>query len=80
MTYKQSKGVKALVETYLSPLFQDNQMRDKIVYLILDDVIADIDETADWSNLGYDEINIGDVEIALARVLETAIVFNYTGE
>jgi hypothetical protein len=80
MTYKQSNGVKALVETYLSPLFQDNQTRNKIVYLILDDVIADIDETADWSNLGYDEINIGDVEIALARVLETAIVFNYTGE
>lgn len=80
MTYKQSNGVKALVETYLSPLFQDNQTRNKIVYLILDDVIADIDETADWSNLGYNEINIGDVEIALARVLETAIVFNYTGE
>jgi hypothetical protein len=51
-----------------------------VVYLIIGDVIADIEETADWSGLEDDEYHLGDVQHALARVLKRAVVFNYTGE
>ena len=80
MTYRQTKGVEAHINALLSPLFQDNFDRSEVVGLIIDDVIADIDETADWSELNYDEVCMGDIEIALARVLLSAVRFNYTGE
>ena len=61
-------------------IFQDNIEREGVIDYILDDVITDIDETADWSNLRYNEVNEEDIRIALARVLTNAVSFNYTGE
>ena len=80
MTYRQSKEVRATLNELLFGIFQDNIEREGVIDYILDDVIADIDETADWFDLRYDEVNEADIQIALARVLKSAVVFNYTGE
>ena len=80
MTYRQSKEVRATLNKLLFGIFQDNIEREGVIDYILDDVIADIEETADWSGLRYDEVNVADIQIALARVLISAVRFNYTGE
>lgn len=80
MTYRQSKEVRATLNKLLFGIFQDNIEREGVIDYILDDVITDIDETADWSNLRYNEVNEEDIRIALARVLTNAVSFNYTGE
>lgn len=80
MTYRQSKEVRATLNKLLFGIFQDNIEREGVIDYILDDVIADIEETADWSGLRYDEVNVADIQIALARVLKSAVVFNYAGE
>ena len=80
MTYRQSKEVRATLNELLFGIFQDNIEREGVIDYILDDVIADIDETADWFDLQYNEVNEADIQIALARVLKSAVVFNYTGE
>lgn len=37
---------------------------------ILDEVVADIEETADWSDLRAYEVHDGDVSIAIGRVVK----------
>ena len=61
-------------------IFQDNIEREGVIDYILDDVIADIDETADWSDLRYDEVNESDIQIALARVLKDAVESKYDSD
>ena len=56
---------------------QLDAVRDEVS---IDDVVADIDETADWSNYEEDEYSLSDIQISLARVLKAAVVFKYTGE
>lgn len=80
MTELQIDAVRAGVNIILGDIFPDDQDRHEVVDLILDDVVADIDETADWSDYEDDEYNLGDIQIALARVLISAVRFNYTGE
>lgn len=80
MTELQLDAVRDEVSIFLGDIFRDYQDRHEVIDLIIDDVVADIDETADWSDYEDDEYNIGDIQIALARVLKSALVFNYTGE
>ena len=80
MTELQIDAVRAGVNIILGDIFPDDQDRHEVVDLILDDVVADIDETADWSDYEDDEYNLGDIQIALARALINAVRFNYTGE
>lgn len=80
MTELQLDAVRDEVSIFLSDIFSDYQERHEVVDLILDDVVADIDETADWSDYCEDEYCLGDIQIALARVLLSAVRFNYTGE
>lgn len=80
MTDLQKDAVRDEVSIFLGDIFRDYQERHEVIDLIIDDIVADIDETADWSDYEDDEYNIGDIQIALARVLKSAIVFNYTGE
>ena len=80
LTEEQVKGVRSYLVELLLPIFGDAWDREEVIDFILDDVVTDIEETADWSHLEDDEVHTGDVEIALARVLKSAIVFNYTGE
>lgn len=58
----------------LSAIFSDNWDVAKVKASILDDVIKDIDETADWSNLDMDEVVTDDINIAIARVLKDRIL------
>lgn len=76
----QLDGVRDEVSILLYNIFPDDAERHEIRDLILDDVVLDIKETADWSGYEDDEYCLGDIQIALARVLKKAVVFNYTGE
>lgn len=78
MTYRQAKEVEAMINARLSVIIPDNPDRNEVVSLILDDVIEDIDETADWTGFAYNEIHSGDVEIALARVLKNAVEHHHS--
>ena len=80
LTEEQAKGVRGYLIELLLPIFGDAWDREEVIDFILDDVVTDIEETADWSHLEEGEVHTGDVEIALARVLKAAVVFNYTGE
>lgn len=80
MTQEQKDGVRVEVGIFLKDIFEDCHDRSEVIDLIIDDVIADIDETADWSDYEDDEYNLDDIRIAIARVLYNAVVFNYTGE
>jgi hypothetical protein len=80
MTKVQRLSVEAYLRSYLLFIFPDNHEREEVISLIIDDVVSDIDECADWSDFEEDEIHSGDIEIALARVLLEAVRFNYTGE
>lgn len=80
MTELQIDAVRDEVSIMLANIIRDHHDRHEVVDLILDDVVADIDETADWSDYEDDEYNLGDIQIALARVLISAVRFNYTGE
>lgn len=80
LTKEQIKGVRSYLVELLMPIFGDMRDREEIISLIFNDIVYDIEVTADWSELAEDEVHTGDVEIALARVLYEAVVFNYTGE
>lgn len=80
LTEMQLDGVRDEVSILLQNIFPDDAERHEIRDLILDDVVLDIEETADWSGYEDDEYNLGDIQIALARVIKDAVVFNYTGE
>ena len=80
MTDLQLDAVRDEVSIMLGDIIPDYHDRHEVVDLIIDDVVTDIDETADWSGYEDDEYNLGDIQIALARVLISAVRFNYTGE
>ena len=79
LTEMQVDAVWDVVSILLGKIFLDDTERHEVVYLIIGDVIADIEETADWSGLEDDEYHLGDVQRALARVLKRAVAFNYRG-
>ena len=80
LTELQLDAVRDEVSILLGNIFLDDAERHEIRDLILDDVVLDIEETADWSGYDEDEYCLGDIQIALARVIKSAVVFNYTGE
>ena len=73
LTEMQLDAVRDEVSILLGDIFLDYREREEVIDLILDDVVQDIEETADWSNYGEDEHNLGDIQIALARVIKNAI-------
>ena len=80
LTELQLDAVRDEVSILLGNIFLDDVERHEIRDLILDDVVQDIEETADWSGYDEDEYCLGDIQFALARVIKSAVVFNYTGE
>ena len=72
MTTEQIKGVESIVKNRLSYIFN---YRDIIEFkdMIMDDIIEDIEDTADWSDFDEDEVCVEDAEIALSRVLLTLV-------
>lgn len=69
-TKPQVDGIENRVHEILGAVITDAVDRDNAVDAILSDVINDIEETADWSDLDDDECNIGDIDIAVARVVK----------
>ena len=69
MTDAQEKIVKDVVDAKMQSIITDSVDRNNFVNSIIDSVIDDINETADWSELTDDEVCVGDIDIALARVL-----------
>ena len=69
-TKPQVDGIEDRVHKVLSAIIPDATDRDNAVDAILSDVINDIEETADWSDLDDDECNIGDIDIAIARIVK----------
>jgi hypothetical protein len=80
MTELQIDAVRDEVSIFLGSIIPDYHDRHEVVDLILDDVVADIEETADWSDYCEDEYCLGDIRIALARVLKGMIEYNYDTE
>lgn len=63
METKDKNLVREVVSAELAQVFTDNSEREEIIDSVLDDVVTDIDETAD------DDWNFSDISIALQRVL-----------
>lgn len=69
MTDAQEKIVKDIVNAKMQSIITDSVDRNGFVDSIIDSIIDDINETADWSEMDGDEVCVGDIDIALARVL-----------
>lgn len=69
-TKPQVDGIENRVHEVLSAIIPDAADRGNAVDAILSDVINDIEETADWSDLDDDECNLNDIDIAIARVVK----------
>lgn len=80
LTDLQLDAVWDEVSIFLKDIFQDSEERHEMVNLIIGDVIADIEETADWSGYEADEYCLDDVRIAIARVLKNAVENNHAGK
>lgn len=78
LTELQIDAVWDEVSILLGNIFLDDAERHEVVNLIIGDVIADIEETADWSGYEADEYCLDDVRIAIARVLKNAVESNHT--
>ena len=78
LTEIQKEEIRSyILHELLTPVFTDFQTLNGVVETILPLIYEDIEETADWSGLDYDEFHIGDVEIAVERVLANAIDIAY---
>lgn len=80
LTELQIDAVWDEVSILLVNIFVDDAERHEMVNLIIGDVIADIEETADWSDYCEDEYCLGDIQIALARVIKNAVENNHTSK
>lgn len=80
LTQEQKNGIKYEMGELLRPVFPDAFDRMEVISYLAAEVYEDIEDCADWSDLADDEVHIGDIQIALARVLKLAIEFNYTDE
>lgn len=68
-TKAQVDGIEDEVNKVMGAVISDAFSRESVVDAILSDVISDIEETADWSDLDDDECNLNDIDIAIARVV-----------
>lgn len=70
LTKEQKSAVKQEVELFLQDqLGLGCGEADKMAENLLADIVADIEETADWSDLEDDEVCLGDIHIAFGRVI-----------
>ena len=73
MTETQKEEVRKEVFRQLSYILPDVYNCEYVTESIIDDVIRDIEDTADWDGYEDDEINLDDVTMALGRVIVYAI-------
>jgi hypothetical protein len=76
LTDTQKKIVSFFIKEKLQRIFNDRQEIENAHDVLLDDVVNDIEETADWSFLTMEnnEVVNSDVEISIARALYKKIV------
>ena len=77
LTKIQIEGIREELVLLLGNIFPDYFERRKVIDLIIDDLISDINETADWSDYAENEYNGEDVRIALARIIQEAVRSKY---
>ena len=73
MTETQKEEVRKEVFRQLGYILPDVYNCEYVTESIIDDVIRDIEDTADWDGYEDDEINLDDVTMALGRVIVYAI-------
>lgn len=70
LTKEQISEVKTEVELFLQEqLGLGCGDADNMAEKLLSDIVADIEETADWSDLEYDMVCLGDIHLAIGRVI-----------
>lgn len=69
MTKEQIELTEKEIGKVMTEVISDNGDRNQFVTNVIDDVVEDIDCTADWGDFEYDEICLDDIHISLARVL-----------
>lgn len=69
VTIEQRFIISLIIKGKLGKLFINDNEVEEVCNLIFDDVISDIEDCADWSDLEQDEVNEADVDIAISRVL-----------
>lgn len=69
VTLEQRFVISLIIKGKLGKLFINDNEVEEVCNLIFDDVISDIEDCADWSDLEQDEVNEADVDIAISRVL-----------
>ena len=76
LTKKQRELVASFINKKLGQIFGNVSEVASIFDLIFDDVVSDIEDTADWSTLTIegDEVVNSDVEIAISRILYQKII------
>lgn len=76
LTDTQKKLVALFLREKLQLIFSDSQELETIYDMLFDDVVSDIEDTADWSTLTIEgnEVVNSDVEIAIARTLYNKLV------
>ena len=72
-TKDQVDSIEDIVYELMRSVVPDHSDLDIVVDAMLEDVIVDIYETADWSELEDDEVCLGDVSIAVARVIKKRV-------
>lgn len=75
MTIEQRESVIEETERIVSNFFGNMFSAEEITESIINDVVEDIDETADWSSFEDDEICPDDVLIAVRRTLYNRITY-----
>ena len=69
LTELQKTGIEKYLHKVFSKIISDAFERTEFVDNIIDYIVEDIEETADWNEYEADEINLSDINIALARCL-----------
>ena len=77
LTQEQKNGVICELRKLLRPIFPDASDRMEAISYLAVPVYEDIEDCADWSDLADDEMDTGDIQIALRRVLTNAVENTY---
>ena len=76
ITEAQKIVIGFLVREKLAAIFSNLQEMTTIYNLIFDEVVSDIEDTADWSNIEANAVVNSDVDIAVERVLYQKLIGN----
>lgn len=73
LTDYQKDAVYTCIFEMFSEVIPEIREAAELANLIIEDVIEDIESTADWSYYNDDEYNSSDVSIAIYRTLKTRL-------